>query len=226
MTERTLQAFLLDLDGTIADTAPDLAAALNNLLIEEGREPLDFETVRPFVSYGSPRLVRIGFGEALCEEEFERLKKRLLDLYRLKICEHTRLFPGVAELFENIEAVGLAWGVVTNKPGWLTMPLMEELGLHERAGSIISGDTLEHRKPHPAPLFRAAEEMGIDASKCVYIGDAQRDIEAGLAAGMFTIAVSWGYIPDDEDIHDWDAHRVLHAPREILEFVSQQRIEM
>ncbi|MGI9264754.1 MAG: HAD-IA family hydrolase [Gammaproteobacteria bacterium] len=226
MTERNLKAILLDLDGTIADTAPDLAAALDSLLSEEGREPLDFETVRPFVSYGSPKLVRLGFGEALSETEFARLKKRFLELYRANICDRSRLFPGIAELFETIEAAGLAWGVVTNKPGWLTMPLMEELQLHERAGSIVSGDTLEHSKPHPAPLFHAAREMKVEAAECIYVGDAQRDIEAGLAAGMFTIAVSWGYVPDDEDIHDWDAHRVLHKPHEILEYVPQQRTGM
>jgi phosphoglycolate phosphatase len=222
MPERHLKAFLLDLDGTIADTAPDLAAALNRLLTEEGREPLDYESVRPFVSHGSPRLVRLGFGEDLSESEFERLRQRFLNLYRSQICEHTCLFPGVGELLEMIETVGLSWGVVTNKPGWLTMPLMSELGLMERAGSIISGDTLERSKPHPDPLLRAASELDIDTAECAYIGDAQRDIEAGRAAGMFTIAVSWGYIPADEDIYDWDAHRVLDAPHEILEYLPQR----
>ena len=222
MSERHLRAFLLDLDGTIADTAPDLAAALNALLVEEGREPLEYETVRPFVSYGSPRLVRMGFGEGLSESDFERLKNRFLEFYRSQICQRTRLFPGISELLEIIEAVGLSWGVVTNKPGWLTIPLLTELGLMERAGSIISGDTLERSKPHPDPLLRAARDLDLDSGECAYIGDAQRDIEAGRAAGMFTIAVSWGYIPAGEDIHKWDAHRVLDAPHEILEYVPQQ----
>lgn len=222
MPERHLKAFLLDLDGTIADTAPDLVAALNALLAEEGRDPLDYEAVRPFVSYGSPRLVRMGFGEDLSESDFERLKKRFLEYYRSQICRRTRLFPGIGELLEMIEAVGLTWGVVTNKPGWLTIPLMTELGLMERAGSIISGDTLERSKPHPDPLLRAASDLNIDTGECAYIGDAKRDIEAGRAAGMFTIAVSWGYIPVDEDIYNWDAHRVLDAPHEILEYVPQQ----
>jgi len=222
MPDRHIKGFLLDLDGTLADTAPDLAAALNALLTEEGREPLDFQTIRPFVSYGSPRLVRMGFGEDLSGSEFERLKRRFLEFYRAQICEGTRLFPGIGDLLEMIETVGLSWGVVTNKPGWLTIPLMTELGLMQRASSIVSGDTLERRKPHPDPLFRAASDLRIDASECAYIGDAQRDIDAGRAAGMFTIAVSWGYIPANEDIYDWDAHRVLDAPQEILEYVQQQ----
>jgi 2-phosphoglycolate phosphatase len=222
MPDRPIKGFLLDLDGTLADTAPDLAAALNALLTEEGREPLDYQRIRPFVSYGSPRLIRMGFGEDLAGSEFERLKNRFLAFYRLQICQHTRLFPGIGDVLETIETVGLTWGVVTNKPGWLTIPLMTELGLMQRAGSIISGDTLERRKPHPDPLVRAASDLHIDTAECAYIGDAQRDIEAGRAAGMFTIAVSWGYIPADENIYDWDANRVLDAPHEILEYVQQQ----
>ena len=220
MPDRAPRAFLLDLDGTLADTAPDLAAALNAVLVEQGRAPMPFENVRPFVSYGAPRLVRIGFGEELDEAEFELLRGRLLHHYRAGICDETTLFPGIGDLLDRIEATGLAWGVVTNKPGWLTEPLLDELGLLSRAGSVISGDTLTRRKPHPDPLLRAASDLAIDAAECAYIGDAQRDIEAGKAAGMFTIAASWGYIPDDEDVNDWDAHRIVDAPEEILEYVE------
>lgn len=214
-----IKAVLLDLDGTLADTAPDLAGALNDLLIAEGREALAYESVRPFVSYGSPRLVRLGFGEDLVEQEFERLKSAFLDLYRARICEHSCLFPGIDDCLRAFEENGLGWGVVTNKPGWLTEPLMIELGLNERAGSIVSGDTLSRRKPHPAPLIKAAADLDTAADQCAYIGDAQRDIEAGRAAGMYTMAVSWGYIPADENIGDWDAHRILDRPEQILEHV-------
>lgn len=222
MPEISLKGFLLDLDGTLADTAPDLAAALNAVLLEEDRAPLPFSDLRPFVSYGAPRLIQIGFGRDLDSVEFERLRARLLDNYRADICRETRLFPGIGEVLDAIESAGLAWGIVTNKPGWLTEPLLDELGLLERARSVISGDTLSNRKPHPDPLLRAAADLAVHAAQCVYIGDAQRDIEAGRAAGMVTIAASWGYIPDDEDVDDWDAHHIADAPREILDYVAMR----
>lgn len=218
----TYRTLLLDLDGTLADTAPDLAAALNNLLVEEGREPLAFSTVRPFVSYGAPRLVRLGFGERLDADEFERLRQRFLYHYEQVLCRDTSLFPGFADVLATIEARGGRWGVVTNKPGWLTDPLMRALGLAQRAGSVVSGDTLPRRKPHPDPLLHAADEMAAEASACVYVGDAERDIQAGHAAGMFTVAVRWGYIPDDEDPTTWNAHRVIDRPRDLLDVVCME----
>jgi phosphoglycolate phosphatase len=216
-----LSSLLLDLDGTLADTAPDLAAALNAVRIEEGFSPLSLDEIRSFVSHGAPQLVRLGFGEALIEEEFERLRGRLLDHYSRAVCTHTRLFPGFDRLLGELETRGGRWGVVTNKPGWLTEPLMAELGLSDRAGSIVSGDTLEHRKPHPAPLLLAAEQMQVEAEACIYVGDARRDIEAGLAAGMYTVAVRWGYIPPGDSADDWDAHRVIDEPGELMDILSE-----
>jgi phosphoglycolate phosphatase len=222
---RASRGLLLDLDGTLADTAPDLAAALNAVRVEEGFAELPLDRIRSWVSYGAPRLVRLGFGEELADEEFERLRLRLLHFYSQAICTHTTLFPGFADVLETIEAQGHRWGVVTNKPGWLTEPLMSALNLDRRAGSVVSGDTLEQRKPHPAPLLHAASLMNIEAAACIYVGDAQRDIEAGRAAGMFTVAVRWGYIPEDENVDDWNAHQVIDEPEQLLEIIMQARPE-
>jgi len=211
---------LVDLDGTLADTAPDMAAAVNRLLVEEGDAPLSFDILRPLVSYGAPSLVTRAFGDDLGESEFERLRQRFLALYERNLCDDTRLFPEFDAVLDRLEALGVPWGVVTNKPGWLTEPLLGALRLSDRAGSIVSGDTLPQRKPHPAPLFMAAEEMGVAASACVYVGDAQRDIEAGRAAGMVTIAAAWGYIPAEENVHDWEADHVASSPGGILSYLS------
>jgi N-acetyl-D-muramate 6-phosphate phosphatase len=222
---RALRGLLLDLDGTLADTAPDLAAALNLVRIEEGLTELPLDQIRSSVSHGAPRLVRLGFGEELADDEFERLRLRLLHFYSQAICTHTTLFPGFTDVLQAIEDQGHRWGVVTNKPGWLTAPLMSALKLDHRAGSVVSGDTLEQRKPHPAPLLHAASDMEIAASACIYVGDAQRDIEAGRAAGMFTVAVRWGYIPEDENIDDWNAHQVIDEPEQLLEIIMRPRSE-
>ncbi|MEJ2523498.1 MAG: phosphoglycolate phosphatase [Gammaproteobacteria bacterium] len=175
---------LFDLDGTLADTAPDLAAAVNALLKEEGRAPLPYEQIRPWVSWGAPRLVRLAFGEELAADELHSLRSRLLVFYEAGLCRHSRVFPDMLPVLDGLERAGLPWGIVTNKPGWLTEPLVAALGLSERAGTVISGDTLPYAKPHPMPLLHAARELGVARKHCLYVGDAARDIEAGRAAGM------------------------------------------
>ncbi len=215
------KALLVDLDGTLADTAPDLAAALNAVLEEEGRQRLPFEQIRPHVSFGAPRLVRLGFGEDLADPEFERLRGRLLDHYSLGVCRETRLFEGFDTVLEHLESSGVPWGIVTNKPGWLTDPLLEAMGLHRRVRSVVSGDTLARRKPHPEPLLHAAAEMGVLAEECVYAGDARRDIEAGQAAGMLTVGVTWGYILEDDPASAWGATRVIHHPSELIALMAE-----
>lgn len=205
-------AVLFDLDGTLADTAPDLAGALNAMLREDGREPLPFELIRPWVSWGALRLIRLGYGDALEAVRIADLRGRFLACYEAGLCRHSRLFPGVPEALAALESATVPWGIVTNKPGWLTEPLLAALGLGDRAGTVISGDTLPFAKPHPMPLLHAARELGVPAARCVYIGDNVRDIEAGRAAGMYTIAAAWGYIPDDDDPAAWQADRVMHTP--------------
>jgi phosphoglycolate phosphatase len=208
---------LFDLDGTLADTAPDLAAALNAVLRAEGRSALPLEVIRPHVSHGAPRLVRLGFGSELPDDEFERLRTQLLDAYAGAVCEETRLFEGIEDVLRHLESAGIPWGIVTNKPGWLTEPLLDAMGMLTRVRSLVSGDTLPRRKPHPDPLLLAASQLGVEAQDCVYAGDAQRDIDAGHAAGMFTVAVTWGYIPEEEEPDRWGAHRLINEPGELLE---------
>jgi phosphoglycolate phosphatase len=217
------QGLLFDLDGTLADTAPDLAGALAAVMIEEGLDRLPFEQVRPHVSFGAPRLLRVGFGDALPETEFERLRGRLLEHYSAALCLETVLFEGMEKVLEHIAAMGIPWGIVTNKPGWLTEPLFEAMALTHPPASIVSGDTLPRRKPHPDPLLLAASQLGVEATGWGYAGDARRDIEAGHAAGMFTVGVTWGYIPHDDEPADWGAHALVDHPVDLIDIIADAR---
>jgi phosphoglycolate phosphatase len=215
-----IRTVLFDLDGTLADTAPDLAFALNQVLIEQGREPLPFETIRPVVSNGGLALTRLGFGIDAEHPDFPPLYQRLLDIYRANIARETTLFPGMAELLDSIEHNNMNWGVVTNKPAWLTDPLMAALGLSERAACIVSGDTCTNRKPHPESILHGCQLAGSEAAQCVYIGDAQRDIEAGNRAGMTTIVALFGYIDENDTPHDWQADVLLETPEAITQWLA------
>ncbi|MDQ1362308.1 MAG: N-acetyl-D-muramate 6-phosphate phosphatase [Pseudomonadota bacterium] len=208
---------LFDLDGTLIDTAPDMAKALNLLLAEEGKHALPYETIRPVVSNGSAALVQLGFGDNL--PEIDRLKKRYLEIYQAHLCEDSKLFDGMTELLQHIEQHNMNWGVVTNKPGWLTEPLMQQIGLSHRAAAIVSGDTTLNRKPHPEPMLHACLRAGSEPAQCIYIGDAQRDIEAGNNAGMQTVVALYGYIGDRENTTEWKASYQIRHPREILELI-------
>ena len=214
-------AILFDLDGTLADTAPDLAGALNVMLLEDGREALPFASIRPWVSWGALRLIQLGYGQDLQAARIAELRQRFLACYEAGLCRESCLFPGVAEVLEALQAAGVPWGIVTNKPGWLTEPLLAALGLGGRAGSVISGDTLPHSKPHPMPLLHAARELGRPAASCVYVGDNIRDIEAGRAAGMYTVAATWGYIPAADDPALWQADRSMTQPHELMQLAAE-----
>lgn len=221
MTARDeIRTVFFDLDGTLADTAPDLAVALNRLLSKEGAEPLAGPMIRNHISRGSGALVRLAFGETLNETEFERLRQRLLALYAERLCDQTRLFTGMIEVLDTLERAGLSWGVVTNKPGWLTQPLMAKLSLDSRAACIISGDTLIERKPHPKPLLHACELAGCVPGGCVFVGDDPRDIQAGRAAGMATLVACYGYIAPDEDPAHWRADGLLTQPQDLLDWLG------
>ena len=208
---RALRALLLDLDGTLLDTAPDMSFALNALRAEQGRPPLPLAALRPFVSHGAAGLVASGFAE-LAETERESLRQRFLQLYRARLCVGTTLFQGAAALLARLETARLPWGIVTNKPGWLTDPLLAALGLDTRAACVVSGDTLAVRKPHPAPLLHAAAAMGLAPGQCLYAGDAERDIIAGRAAGMRTVAVRYGYLAAGEDPAAWGPDAIVDHP--------------
>ncbi len=212
---------LFDLDGTLADTAPDLAHALNGVRREQGLAALPFEDIRPVVSHGATALIRLGFELAPEEAAFEALHQRLLEIYHEQLTRHTRLFPGMAEVLEVLEARGLSWGVVTNKPAWLTEPLLAGLGLSKRAGCIVSGDSTANRKPHPEPMLQACRLLGMEqAYNCLYVGDAQRDIEAGRRAGMKTLVALFGYLEHDDRPQDWQADGLIQHPAEILHWVA------
>lgn len=212
---KRISTVFLDLDGTLADTAPDLARALNALRLEEGLEPLPYEQVRASVSRGSSVLVHLAFGETLEEARFTDLRQRFLDLYQCDLCVDTRLFPGMAEMLAYMESTGLGWGIVTNKPAWLTDPLVATLGLDGRAACVVSGDTTVDRKPHPAPLLHASGLAGASPQHCIYVGDDPRDIQAGNAAGMTTLVARYGYIHESLDPADWGADGIIDEIREI-----------
>lgn len=212
-----IKTVLFDLDGTLADTAPDLAYALNGVLIEQGREPLPLAAIRPAASHGGIALIQCGFGAN--HPEAEPLRLRLLDIYQANIARETRLFPGMPEVLARIEAQGLNWGVVTNKPGWLTEPLLAALNLTQRSACIVSGDSCEHRKPHPQPILHGCQQAGATAQECLYIGDAQRDIEAGRRAGTRTLAALFGYIGANDRPQDWGADGLIAHPRDILNWL-------
>ena len=209
-------AILFDLDGTLVDTAPDMGAALNNLLIEESLAPIPLEIIRPHVSQGALVLTRLGFSEQVPESEIEPLRLRFLDHYRAIVADDSVLFDGLEEVLNTLEKRNIPWGIVTNKPKWLTTPLLEQMALDKQAAVVICGDTLDKRKPHPLPLIVAAETMGIACEDCVYIGDDPRDIAAGRAAKMKTLIAAYGYIKPDAQLAEWQAGGIIEHPLDLL----------
>lgn len=220
MSGADIRTILFDLDGTLLDTAPDLAAVLNTVLEENQLPALPFESIRPVVSHGAIALIKHGFKLQQDDPRFDPLRQRLLTLYRENISRHTTLFPGMEALLRDIEQRGLVWGVVTNKPGWLTDPLMKDLQLYNRAVCVISGDTLQQRKPHPAPLLHACQLANCRPEQCLYVGDAQRDIEAGRNAGMYTMVALFGYFTDQDQPHSWGATYSIEKPCELLAWLD------
>lgn len=210
---------LFDLDGTLLDTAPDLAYALNCVLQEQGREPLPFEVIRPVVSHGAIAITRLGFGLEPEHPDFAPLRERLLEIYRDNIARETRLFPGMGDLLDTLESQGMNWGVVTNKPSRFTEPLMAALDLSARAACIVSGDTCNNSKPHPEPILYGCELAGSSAPQCLYVGDAERDIEAGRRAGLRTVVALFGYIGDNDTPQNWAADAMLDTPQQISEWI-------
>lgn len=209
---------LFDLDGTLLDTAPDMVGALNNLRREHALAPLPYEIVRSAVSHGAARVVKVGF-ETAGEQEFAQLQQRFLQIYRGALSEHTRLFPGMPEVLDEIDARGLKAGIITNKAAWLTEPLLEQLNLRSRFACVVSGDTLPVRKPHPQPLLHAAALANVPPETCVYVGDAQRDIDAAHAAGMPALVADYGYLLPDEDTAAWGGDLHLQKPEDLLDWL-------
>ena len=206
-------AVLLDLDGTLVDTAPDLVAVLNRLLLESGRPRMPYAVARNEVSNGAGGLLRLGLGSSGSTDDVERLRPRFLEIYAGHLADGSRLFIGL----DHLDDIGSRFeiGIVTNKPDAFTKPLLAALDLTPRLASVVSGDRLPQRKPDPAPLKLAASELGLPANCCVYVGDAPRDIEAGRAAGMATIAAAYGYIRPSEDPNAWGADAVIRRPNDL-----------
>ncbi|MHB8536050.1 MAG: HAD family hydrolase [Sulfuricaulis sp.] len=215
-----IRTVLFDLDGTLADTAPDMAHALNALLREEGKPELAYETIRPQVSHGATAMVRLGFNVAQDHPEFDRLRKRFLALYADNLCRHTRPFDGIEPLLQTLKKKNINWGIVTNKPAYLTDPLVAGLRLDPAPVCVVSGDTVANRKPHPEPLLHACTTAGSRPEQCLYIGDAERDIQAGKRAGMKTLIALFGYISETESPDRWGADGMIRAPHEILDWLK------
>jgi len=210
------RAVLFDFDGTLADTAPDLAAAVNRMRVTQGHEPLPLERLRPFASAGARGLVHAGFGIKPGDDEYPALRETFLELYGECACEKTRLFPGVAALLRELKARGLRWGIVTNKATRFTEQIVVALKLEPDC--VVSGDTTPHIKPHPAPLLHAAEELQLAPAACLYLGDDLRDMQAARAAGMRPVAVEWGYHhPESGGPGTWEADFIIAHPAQLLE---------
>lgn len=220
MSKPPIKTVLFDLDGTFADTAPDLTDALNRTLIANDRAPLPFAKIRPVVSHGGRALIELGFGIRDTDASFEPLRRQLLTFYQADIARHTQLFPGMLQLLHELERNDLRWGIVTNKPAWLTNPLLDSLRLPIPPCSVVSGDTLPQRKPDPAPLLHASKQCRCEPAQCLYVGDAERDIVAGKRAGMLTMAALYGYIGENDDPTQWQADSYIEHPDAIYVWLS------
>lgn len=207
-----IDAVLFDLDGTLADTAADLGAVLNRLRHEAGLASLPTEAIRPHVSKGVRGLLGIGFSLVPGNDRYAELHQRFLAFYGDSLCVATRLFDGIAELLDRLEAEGVKWGIVTNKPSRYTLPLAEALALTRRAACIVSGDSSPRPKPAPDPLWLASTLVGTPPERCLYVGDDLRDIHAARAAGMGAVAAAWGYLGDDQPLDKWDADAIIQTP--------------
>lgn len=215
-----IRAILFDLDGTLLDTAQDLVLALNTMLAAHGRSPIPYDIARFSVSQGSAALTRLGFPEVHDEDQFETLRKEFLLSYQQCLCQATSFFAGVETLLDKIESQSIPWGIVTNKPGNLTDPLVQRLALSARSQCVISGDTLSVKKPHPAPLLLASEQINIAPHDTLFIGDDPRDITAGNAAGMYTCVANYGYIESGIDTTLWGADFCIDKPLDVLEHIE------
>jgi 2-phosphoglycolate phosphatase len=215
-----IKAILFDLDGTFADTAPDLGAAVNHVLALNKMSPLPLATLRPQASHGSVGLLGLAFGVTPDNPRFAGLRDEFLAHYTANICKHTTLFAGMAELITAIEQRGLPWGIVTNKPHRFTLPLMQALGYADRAACLVSGDTCAHAKPHPMPMLHAAGLIGVAPEHCLYLGDDKRDMEAANAAQMRGIIAQYGYIDPQADLATWQAAGAVLHPTELLRYIE------
>ena len=216
-----VRAVLFDLDGTLIDSAPDLGAAANKMRIDRGLPSLSLAHYRPMAGAGARGMIGVAFGLTPEHEDFEALKEEFFANYEQCMTQRTYVFEGVHELIAALVALDLPWGVVTNKSARFTKPLIDAMPLFASARTVVSGDTTPHAKPHPEPLFEAARRLQVDPTHCLYVGDDERDIVAGLAAGMGTVAATYGYLGQKSDPFQWGAHAAINFPGGLLQLLAK-----
>ena len=215
-----VQAVLFDLDGTLIDSAPDLGAAADKMRTDRGLPSLPLAHYRPMAGAGARGMLGVAFGLTPDDPDFEVLREEFFVNYENCMTERTYAFDGVAELLQALGRNGLPWGVVTNKSSRFTAPLTRAMPLFASAATVVSGDTTPHAKPHPEPLFEAARRLGLAPDRCVYVGDDERDIMAGRAAGMGTVAATYGYLGHKTDVNQWRAHAAIDSPLQLLKLLN------
>ena len=216
---KLINTILFDLDGTLVDTAPDLGYALNLQLQRHGRAPLDDAVIRPFASHGSRGLIGLGFGLTPEDDHFIQMRDEYLQIYNTVFIRSPVLLPGITELLQVIESKDLSWGIVTNKPRRFTQGLIESMGLHKRAACVVSGDDAPQPKPSPATLLLACNQIGVKPEQCIYVGDAERDMQAGKLAGMKTVVALFGYIDVTDKPSEWGADALIETPNALLDLI-------
>ena len=217
-----LEAVLFDLDGTLIDTAPDMAHTVNEMRRRRGLQPVPLEQVRPFVSHGARGMITSAFRITTEDPQFQAMREEFLRIYAENICIDSRLFPGMEELLRHLEERDVAWGVVTNKFERLARPLLEALELSDRAAIIVGGDTCPRPKPYPDPLLHAAGELSVAPARALYVGDDKRDVDAARAAGMPVVVAAYGYLGDGDPPLLWGADAVLESPRAVLDWMVER----
>ncbi|HSF48980.1 MAG TPA: HAD-IA family hydrolase [Burkholderiales bacterium] len=220
-----IQGILFDLDGTLADTAPDLGRALNTQLELHGQRALPLEIIRPHASKGARGLIKLGFDPSQEDVGYEAMRRQYLEIYNSHFQRNPMLFPGVMEVLKALAARRTRWAIVTNKPWRFAHPLTELLGISKHAGAIVCGDSCSHAKPHPKPLLLACEQMKLAPSDCVYVGDDRRDLEAATAAGMPMLVAAYGYLGADENWTTWNAQGAINSPGELLCYLDSTPCE-
>jgi len=215
------QAVLFDLDGTLIDSAPDLGAAADKMRTDRGLPSLDYGLYRPMAGSGARGMLQIAFGLIPEHPDYEAFKDEFLNNYERAMTVRTVIFHGVHELLAHLAGLGLQWGVVTNKSQRFTLPLTAQIPMFAAAQAIISGDTTPHAKPHPEPLFEAARRLQLPPEQCWYVGDDERDIVAGKAAGMTTVAAHYGYLGSQDQVQSWGADHIIHSPLALADLLRQ-----
>lgn len=216
-----IRAVLFDLDGTLIDSAPDLGAAADKMRQDRGMSSLPQSSYRPMAGAGARGMIGVAFGMTPDHADFASMKEEFFQNYERRMTQNTCIFEGVHELIAHLDAENLLWGVVTNKSARFTDPLTRAMPLFDTAKAVVSGDTTPHAKPHPEPLFEAARRLAIDPNHCLYVGDDERDIVAGLAAGMMTVAATYGYLGEKADPTLWGAHSIINSPQGLLKLLAK-----